>query len=225
MQEDYAKTLDAANNTQAPASPLGSFPELAKFFANTFQSPTRQAGLSAYATNNDINVGNQRAGAASAVAAQRAALADKLNRLDPSNPDNYQKIAKNDGGYDFLDPAGNKLTVQQYAQAQSKLTGKQVDPSQVLSDSKNSLDQQYVNDHTNLEKLINYSLGGDVKKRDDLALQLGGQPLVDLVKKGKITPDQLIKQFMSYYPHIYGGQNAGALTDQIRPSGTLPLSQ
>ena len=221
MQPEFQKTLQAADQIQAPTSPLGNFPELANFFKNSFQSPTRQAGLGAYATQNQIATGNAEAGAAYARKLKISELSDKANKMDPSNPDNYKKIAKDDGGYDFVDPSGAKISVQQYSRAITQLTGKKLTPEQVLSDSTNSIDRQFVQDHANLEKLINASINGDVEGRNKLALQVGGKELVNYLDKGKATPDQLIQQFMSYYPHIYGVKGAPSGASTVRNGAGL----
>lgn len=225
MQQDFANTLAQASNIQAPTSPLGSFPELANYFKNSFQAPTRASGLSAYSVGNQVAVGNQQAQDAYNRKLQISALSDKAASLDPTDPKNYQQVPKADGGYDFTGPGGQKISVQQYASA----TGST--PQKVLADSTNALDRQYVNDFSNMQKLINLSVNNDTAGRDKLAKQIGGDNLVKVLKTGNITPDQLIQSFQAYYPHIYGGapqafagsSSGPVYSDSVRAPGNAVL--
>jgi hypothetical protein len=75
-------------------------------------------------------------------------LKEKAQNLkDMQDPNNYKQVLKDDGGFDFFDPAGKKISVQAYSQ----VVGKR--PSDILAKSENSLDRQYVQDHKYTEML------------------------------------------------------------------------
>jgi len=116
-----------------------------------------------------------------------AATADKeafdKQMLDPSN---FKRVAAQDGGYDFYDPAGRKIDVQTYAAA------KGVRPDEALKDSGNPNDTDFVQnynktmelgrvmasgDQTTLDKF--YKANPDVKNNID---QLGIKGFSDYVK-------------------------------------------
>lgn len=121
--------------------------------------------------------------------AARAAEAEKIrNKLDPSK---YQRVRKEDGGFDFLDGDGNRIDIKRYAE----VTG--LRPSDILKDSDNPLDQQYVNDYSNTKGVIDAIQQGD---SDTLQGFLRENQSID----PNMKPEDLMRELIRKYPHIYG---------------------
>lgn len=222
--KDYKAALASGQGT--PTSPLGDFPELRQAnnvnFAGpaTVGQPQANAAQAAVGYNNSLND-------------HASALSDKLKLLtDAANGKNYQQLPKADGGFDFKDPLGNPLTVSQYAKA----TGS--DPVSLLKSSQNSLDRQFVNDFQNTQTIANALINNDKATIDKLAIQLYGNQdkLDDKNKQKKIDKDNqdvanrfweslkkmgngdaLIRNFVNYYPDVYG--QASPQSSQIHGAG------
>jgi hypothetical protein len=175
------------NAIQTPTSPLGNFPELANMYRSNFQSIPSNAQTSAQAQADQTTVAN-----AKAAASQKAS--------------NYQQIARPDGGFGFYDPNGQEITAAQYASA----TGKA--PGDVLKNSTNPIDIGYQKDFKDLQDYINLKLQSS---KDTAAKQKATAIEQDVQKNYKIniskmTPAQLIQQFQSAYPTVYGANQGNA---------------
>lgn len=159
-----------------------------------------------------------------------------------ANGEGFQKVPKADGGFDFVDPLGKKITVHQYAQA----TG--TDPVKALADSNNSRDRQFVADYNHVQTLANALINNDKSSVDKIAIQLFGKDEgvtnKDAKKQQKARDDakaynekvvekfyqdlhdnysngdQLIKGFMQYYPEVYS--DLSNVYAQPHPSNQLP---
>jgi hypothetical protein len=118
------------------------------------------------------------------------------------NPANFKRVPSQDGGYNFTDGAGNKITAWQYAAA----TGQ--DMSSVLKGSQNPNDQQYIKDESILNNLSNAWYSQDPLAQDKAAQQAGFKNASDLhstlQKQGINTPQDLWKAFMNSYPNVWG---------------------
>lgn len=194
MFDQAYKTITAGDQAGPGASPIpGDFSVLSNFNKSSFQAPYYRSGASQVTTQNAVNDANSQAGAV-----QKAqAINDRLKEIQRlQDPKNYKIVSKQDGGFDYQDPAGKPITLAQY----SAVTGK--DPASVLKDSTNSLDIQYVNDFNNLQKLINLRINND-PKWEDFAKGLGGDTLVKTLKDTSNPADTLIKNFTQYYPNVY----------------------
>jgi hypothetical protein len=216
--------------TSAPqAAPPTTNPALASLFGSSFQLA-------------QSNRGAQGLGAAAGMQAQYDAQAqeqarqqkvqdikDKIQAIkDQNDPNKYQKMKKEDGGFDFYDPSGNKIPVQQYAQAQGKPV------ADVLKDSENNLDIQFQQDYGTLQSVVNAYANGDKKalaKIEGLDLNVKGQTIDPKTKKpvksffdGKKASD-IMSLFRQGYPNIYTpqvGQSAGVRNIDQSP-GFAPL--
>lgn len=126
-----------------------------------------------------------------AEAARQAQIQALKDKLDPGN----YKAAKDreDGGFSFYDPDGNQIGIDKYA----AVTG--VNPADILSESDNPFDLQYVNDYKNTRGLVEAVQNGD---RD--AIETYKSQNADV---GKMTPEELMRQLIKKYPHIYGNGN------------------
>lgn len=201
-----------AHNIQAPSSPLGSFPELQQFYRIGFQLPQSMGGLSSLtARDQQAEEQRQRDAAVAKEAAINKLKQEMQNTQDAVDPKNFRKVQKEDGGYDFFDGAGHKISIQQYAQA----TGQR--PTKILSDSENSLDRQYLADYKNLNELLNATAQNDTKKLESMYKENPG--LKDSIQG--LKPDDLIRQFRQAYPNIYQTDNVNANpTGNVRSMGT-----
>lgn len=175
----------APQNIQTPTSPLGNFPELAAMYRSSFQTPLSNAITSSQAQADQTSVSNAKA-------AQSAG--------------NYQQVQRPDGGFGFYDPQGNEISAYQYASA----TGKA--PTDVLKNSTNPIDIGYAKDFKDLQDYINLKLQSS---KDTAAAQKAKAIEQDVQKTYKIniakmTPAQLIQQFQSAYPTIYGANQSNA---------------
>lgn len=184
------------NSIQTPASPLGNFPELANMYRSSFQLPLSNAGVSSQNVQDKTDIANQQATATAAAQAQK----------DLSDPSKYKQVQAPDGGYKFYDPTGQELTAAQYAAA----TGK--NPQEVLKNSTNPIDIGYQKDFNDLQQYINLKL----QSGQDKAAAQKATAIEQEVQKtygvnlAKLTPAQLIQQFQSAYPTIYGANPGNA---------------
>ena len=197
MDDQLRQAVLGATNIQSPSSPLGSFPELAKLYQSTFQLPQSTAGAGALGNIAKQQVEEQKA----AAQARKQQLA---NKLDPSK---YEVRAKDDGGYDFFDPEGNQIDIATYAQ----FTGKR--PVDVLKDSQNPIDVQYVEDYKNLQDFMQ----AVVNQRTEVVKAFTDKE--DALKKYS-TPgglDKLISDFKKYYQRYYVPRTAQPEAWGIRP--------
>lgn len=167
MNPQYASAVAAAAASQAglggsPNGDAGNIQHLQNLAQLQFRGGQTQAavgGLSGDASNVASN--NAAAASASAAAADNSAKATEIQRAAKakydeamSDPNNYTRTVAKDGGYNFFNPAGQPITVAQYAQG----SGKQI--PEALKGSNNQQDTQFTNDY---QKLIDYghALAGD----------------------------------------------------------------
>lgn len=199
--DNYAALRDAtlgAQQIQAPGgNPLGASnaPELAKLFTSSFQLPQSEAATKAQAFNTGTTVANQQQAEAEARQAEAARLKAEAQKIqDESDPSKYTLKKKEDGGFDFFDPHGNQVDIATYA----KKTG--VKPADVLKDSENPIDIQFVHDYNNLNDLLSAVVNKDTDKLDSYRQQFEAQGLPDITKQ---KPHDIIEQFHKYYQRMY----------------------
>lgn len=193
-QEQLRKAVYGAKDIGAPT---GGDPVVNQAMAHRFSAPVVNAASNALANQSAMNLQAQK-DAAAAAEKQKAALSD---------PKNYQKIPKADGGFAFFDPSGKEISAHDYA----LVTGQPV--SKVLADSENPIDMAFTNDYNNLQKYMQAWQNGDKKTIDSIQKQ---SPAL-----AKITnPQDLIKRFYQAYPTVYGlgGFNGPGTAGQ--PNGT-----
>lgn len=130
-------------------------------------------------------------------------LEERQKKLqEESDPGNYRRVRKEDGGFDFYDAAGNRIDIAQFARD----TGST--PAALLKESDNPFDRQYVNDYSNAKGLIDAIQTGNTEARD--AYRANGNDI------GGMTPEDLMRQLIKKYPHIYG---RGSIRDSYRSNG------
>lgn len=135
--------------------------------------------------------------------ARQAALQKAKDKIDPSK---YTVVRKDDGGFDFFDPDGNAVDVKQYA----AVTGKT--PAEILADSDNPFDRQFVNDYSNARTLVDAIQQGDT---DTINSFTASDQSISNMK-----PEDLMKELVRRYPNIYGKSSYG---DAFRTSYGKPI--
>lgn len=174
---------DAAN-----IAPIAtSVPEFANYFKAAFMDPVVKQGLGAGGS-----IAGQKAKEADEAdeMARRAKAQEISNKLDPSK---FTKVRKADGGFDFFDPEGKPISINDYAQVTGQ---RRVD---VLKDSENPIDQEYINDWNNANELAQAFYNGD-----ELTKQAYMQANPDLKN---VSPQDFMSELIKKYPHLYGRGN------------------
>lgn len=148
------------------------------------------------------------AGKAQSVTAERNAADDEREReaavkaqiqklQDQTDPSKYQKVRKDDGGFAFFDPSGKEIDIDKFA----KMTGQR--RIEVLADSENPLDQQFIDDYDQMN-----NLNQAIWRNDTEALTELRQAYPDLFGGGSSpTPEDINRRLLDKYPHIFGMGN------------------
>ena len=173
MDDRFASALAAAAASKANlgGSPNGGGSEMVnlqnlaqlQFSAGAADLATGAFGADAKAAADREEAQKKAAAEAADAEQQKKDAYDKI-LAELKNPKNYRQELNDAGGYDFYNPMGDKISVQEFSQA----TDRQI--SDILKDSKDGKDIQFKQDY---EDLMSYgrALQGndeDVKKfRDD----------------------------------------------------------
>lgn len=188
-----------AQQIQAPDSPLGAsnYAAIAGHNQAAFQLPQ-----SSGATNASANIAQQQVEAqkAAAAAAKAAANDAQQKAQDLQDINKYRIVQKDDGGYDFFDPTGAQVDIATLSQR----TGTK--PVQVLKNSENPIDQQYVQDYGNLQNYVQAVVSGDRKTVD--SYQAAEPNLKQYNDKGGVQ--KLIDQFKQTYQRYYTPRSVNA---------------
>ncbi len=204
--------LNALGQTAAQAGSGGQSPfasEINKLFATQqaavptqLQAFSNQSNAATQASNNYYNWQAQH----------QKSIADLQNQAQQANPANYKRLPGQDGGYNFTDPSGQKITAGQYAAATNS------DVTSVLSGSSNPVDQQYISDHKQLESMLQAYQGGSQQDLDNAAKKAGFKNADDmhtsLGKLGINGPDDLQNAFVKSYPNVWGGGQGTSVGNQ-----------
>lgn len=131
-----------------------------------------------------------------AIAAKNKELEEKV-KADATDPSKAQMRLNPDGkGYFFLDGTGKQININQY----SMLTGKR--PDEILENSADPRDQQFVQDYRTMRDISNAWVNGDnatlAKYR-----QADPEKFNQLVNNYK-SPAEMVNAFVSYYDDYYG---------------------
>lgn len=194
---DDLKRLSAAVLSGAnQAGPASSIPELANYFGSIHRNNFLKS-----ATPGIGSLAGQRAEdeARAAEAARRERIQKLQDMLDPGK---YEKQRKEDGGFSFFDPSGKEIDISTYV----RRTGQR--RADVLKDSENPIDQQYISDWSQMQTVMQGLWNNDpivkelVSKRPEL----------------KGSPDEVSRRLMKHYPHMYGlGAYRQTLNNWNRP--------
>lgn len=120
-------------------------------------------------------------------AARKAAMSKIADKLDPAK---YRRERKGDGGFSFFDPEGKEIGIDQYAQ----VTGARL--VDILKDSENPIDQEYISDYANMNDLAQAMYNGDSATAEAFISQ---NPEL---KGAKV--ENLMTELIKKYPHLYG---------------------
>lgn len=214
MDNALVQATLGASKIATPAAPLIQAPapataEIQAAHALNWQVPESDFNTGVGVNQAQITVQQQKAAAAAAEKAAR----------DKADPSKYQQVAKQDGGYAFLDPEGKEISASDYAH----ITNKSL--ADVLKNSQNPIDQGFVNDFNHLNNYIKLKQeSGDpksdaAKKVQQIEDQIQRQYKIDL-HKAKVQ--DIVGAFMKQYPTVFGGQGAG----QVNPSQSfIPSNQ
>jgi hypothetical protein len=164
-------------------APTTADAEVNQAYQSSFRAPAISSSVGAI-TNGAQQVVEERKKAEAAAAAAAAAKSD---------PKNFQRLPKEDGGFAFFDGEGKEISAHEYARA----TGNEV--ASVLADSENPIDISYVNDYKNLRS---YMTAWQNKDKEAIAAIQNADETGQL-KKIK-DPHELMKRFYQAYPTVYG---------------------
>ncbi len=218
----FKATISGGQAVAPSASPLGSFPELAQYYSAASKLPQVSAGVGALSGAAKTQYGDQLAQDDYNRQVKAAELKDQASQMKDiaTNPEKYYKqVLKPDGGYDFLDPAGKKITVQTYAQA----VGKQ--PSQVLAKSENSLDRQFIQDHKHVEETVNAIYNNDGAyftklQKEDPEEYTALREIIKGAGNNEKAVQDILNKFKSAYPNVYNSAS-GQSPQQRGPQKTV----
>lgn len=208
---DLNALRDAILQGLQTAPPSSAIPELSRSMTSAFRLPgTDQAATGLGVQAGNIAEDEERKAAAARAAREseiKAEISKEQDRVDPSK---FYGQKRDDGGFDFFAPDGKKITALDYA----KVTGKRLDD--VLSDSENPLDIQFVEDYQQMRKIMSAYANGDEEVLGELK---NNDPELYKNIQNAGTPDELMRRFMDYYPDYFqreGGPPA-KLQDKFSP--------
>lgn len=193
------------------ASPIGYYPEIAQAYEASFGRQGRQTQIA----GDEYNTGVRAEAEAAQRKADLEARAQKLQ--DMTDPGKYQKVKKEDGGFDFIDPEGNQVDIATLSQR----TGtKALD---WIKDSENPIDIQYLNDYSNLQDFMSAVLSKDKKKIDSFT---STDKNLQRYTKGRGGVDQLLRDFKKSYQRYYTPRSVNAQAWGKAPSRVVvPTAQ
>lgn len=123
---------------------------------------------------------------------------------DMQDPSKYREELDEKGGYQFFDPAGNKIDVKQY----SAVTGKHI--TDILKKSQNPEDQEFVRNYNNVEKIGQILQAGSKDDRDKFFKDNpDAQTDYDLLKKKlkrEPTFGDIVGTFRKGYPQYFNAK-------------------
>lgn len=199
--EQYRQSLGQSFNAPDATTPAPIFsqdPEFSSAVQKYYSAPFR-LGASDAATGALVgaagDITQQREAAA------RAAHSARIKAIEDMNdPKKYQKVKKPDGGFDYFDPLGKKISVATYARVQGK------NPQDILKDSENELDKQFLQDYERVAELRRIRATGDVEALKKIEKKYPG---TSKAIEG-LTADQLAEDLFRNYPNIFQEENVNA---------------
>jgi len=192
--------VSAIKSVPGMTTPTSSIPEVANFFRSRFQGAVSGRGGNALGSWAAQTADDEEE-------ARKRAAQERIQSLqDQMDPSKYKQLRKDDGGFAFYSPDGKEIDIDTYA----KRTGqRRVD---VLSDSENPIDQQYIHDWKNMN-----AVAQAVWNNDQMTLNA----VKDMMGLQDVRPEELMQRLMQQYPHMYG---RGKYQDTLKNWGK-PLFQ
>lgn len=205
---DITGQMQAAENV---ATPMSSMPELQAYFAPVFRNQVAVGAGKRAGVEGSLRDDEEEQARRAANAQRQASLKQQAEALDKAkNPKYFQRVRKEDGGFDFLTGDGKPITAWQFAQA------KGLDLPDVLKGSKNKEDMQFLNDYGNMETFLQATSEGDDTKLEQIFKE---QPELRGMKY-----EDLMGQFRGSYANIFGhyeGEQGQNLNRRVVNSPTL----
>lgn len=181
------------------SSPLGNFPTLWNAYDAIYSG--EQAGKEA----------NQMTGEADRLKAESdASRAEQVRRYKESIGD-FERVQKEDGGFDYFDPLGNKITVEDYVRGTGKTK------QSALEGSASAQDQEFLQNYNMVKKMREAIYSGDKETIEDIGSQLQEAG----VDPSKIYPEDLMKALVQSYPDYFNTEEDKKKTSNESFFGTL----
>lgn len=163
------------------SSPLGNFPTLWNAYDSIYSGD--QAGKEA----------SQMTGEAKRLKSESdEARAEQVRRYKESVGD-FERVQKEDGGFDYFDPYGNKITVEDYVRATGKTK------QSALEGSASAQDQEFLQNYNMVKKMREAIYSGDKATIEEIGSQLEDAG----VDPSKIYPEDLMKSLIQSYPDYF----------------------
>lgn len=207
--------MEAEDNMDDPIARLTApwqsyIPEVQSAAAHTFEASKASLGSNAAYGDEvaEVGVRNAEIDRANALRTETERLRSLKEAADPSN---WRKVRKEDGGFDFLDGAGKKVSAWDY----SKATGK--NPAQVLSDSMNSKDLQFREEYERLEEVMSAVNNGDTEYFEKLNEQFKDDPkeLAKIRNLQSMKPVDIMNRFRDHYQNVFSLGRGDAETGRL----------
>jgi hypothetical protein len=197
---DYQQFADAVRGAANEGAPTSSIPEVARAMASAFNAAAVSTAGRGASVTAEQNAADEERRRKEAEAARIQSLKDKV---DPSK---FRKEIAKDGGFNFFDPTGKAIDINQYA---AQTGQRKVD---ILRDSENPVDQQFLFDYQKLND-VNQA----VWNNDSAEIAALKQQYPDVLS-GSTKPDDLNMRLLQKYPHLYGkGTYGQSLSNLGRP--------
>lgn len=218
----FRQTITGADAAVGPINnTLGASPELINYLSAGRGANLALQGAGALSHQAGTIADNQAAQDEYSRRKQISDIKDQISSVqDLQDPSKYKQVLKADGGYDFFDPLGRKINIQQYSQA----TGKQ--PKEVLSKSENSLDKQYLSDHKQTQDVVNALMNSDgsyfkkLQKSDPQEFDAVQAVIKQSGSNNAEAAQNIALQFQKLYPNIYQADkpDVGTVGNNLRSS-------
>lgn len=205
--EDPVKSFEAAlgeaSNPQFKSA-------LSKLFSSSYSLPGTEARVGAQGAIDQINQRNAEIAKSNRIDEIKARLQEIQDQTDPAK---YQKVKRADGGFDFFNPKGEKISAGEFAQVQGKSI------ADLFSDSDNLYEIEFKNDYEQWKKLGEAWQKGDTKQIEKLLEQNPDE--LKAFKKGQ-TFEEFTKKFIDSYGDLFGGRGAGTSEVASTPLARAP---
>lgn len=195
-----APTSTAQVNVSPTTAP--QIANIQNMYKSNFGAGLASASLGAAGGAAQAQAGQEDANARMRLQEEEDKYKDLLQtEADKTDPTRYRAVIKDDGGYDFYDPEGSQIDIKQYSQA----TNKHI--TDVLKNSQNPEDRNFVNNYKNVQDLVEILAAGDEDakkkffKKDKIAKQQYEQLSTQLGRDADYK--DVVRQFRSGYGKFF----------------------
>lgn len=220
----YEQARKAVTTHLAPDMHVGD-PNLSRAFSESMNTTGRNVVGDAMQGATQEDAEEQKRREAEARAAENARRKEQAAKAESNaQGEGWTQIKKDDGGFDYYDAYGKRVNLWTFAQ----YTGK--DPRDILKNSENALDMQFVADYDNTEKAMKAYAGNkqndywknvarevygelpgdmDKEKRKQEALRRAGDIRSRFEEGG--SPQSALQKLRDYYPNVFGRSGVGSV--------------